>query len=108
VHNFQYGPIFMLSDSDHIGCCGLPLYAADSTIPELGFHLRPKDWGRELALEATPAAIQFAFGTVDTKGPAAGHHPENANSKIVMAMLGFSTHMTSFSQRWERTFHTMC
>jgi len=89
VHNFQYWPIFMLSDNDYVGCCGLRPYASDSTIPELGFHLRPKYWGRGLALEAARAVIQFAFGTVDAKGLAAGHHPENANSKRVMAMLGF-------------------
>jgi ribosomal-protein-alanine N-acetyltransferase len=48
VHNFQYCPIFLLNDNEHVGCCGLRPYGTDAAIPELGFHLRPrfgdKDW----------------------------------------------------------------
>jgi ribosomal-protein-alanine N-acetyltransferase len=89
VHNFQYWPIFLLSDNEYVGCCGLRPYGADAAIPELGFHLRPKFWGQGLAVEAARAVIQFAFETIGAKALAAGHHPENANSKKVMAKLGF-------------------
>lgn len=88
-HNFQYWPIFTLSDNEHVGCCGLRPYGSDDAIPELGFHLRPKFWGQGLAVEAARAVIHFAFATIGVKGLVAGHHPENANSKKVMAKLDF-------------------
>lgn len=99
AHNFQYWPIFMLSDNEHVGCCGLRPYGTDSAIPELGFHLRPKYWGQGLAVEAARAVIHFAFETIGVKGLAAGHHPENTNSKKVMAKLGFQyTHDEFFAR----------
>jgi RimJ/RimL family protein N-acetyltransferase len=98
MHNFQYWPIFLLSDHEHVGCCGLRPYGTDPAIPELGFHLRPKFWGRGLAVEAARAAIRFAFDMIGAKGLAAGHHPENVNSKKVMAKLGFQyTHDEFFA-----------
>jgi ribosomal-protein-alanine N-acetyltransferase len=98
VHGFQYWPIFLLSDGEHVGCCGLRPYGTDAAIPELGFHLRPKFWGQGLAVEAAHAVIRYAFETIGAKGLAAGHHPENANSKRVMAKLGFRyTHEEFFS-----------
>lgn len=89
AHNFQYWPIFLLRDNEHVGCCGLRPYRPEVAIPELGFHLRPKYWGQGFAQEAARAVIHFAFETIGAKGLAAGHHPGNANSKKVMAKLGF-------------------
>ncbi|HMD40246.1 MAG TPA: GNAT family N-acetyltransferase [Candidatus Acidoferrum sp.] len=89
AHGFQYWPIFLLSDGAHVGCCGLRPYGTDAGIPELGFHLRPKYWGQGLAVEAARAVIRYAFDMIGAKGLTAGHHPENANSKKVMAKLGF-------------------
>jgi RimJ/RimL family protein N-acetyltransferase len=89
THGFQYWPIHWLSDNDHVGCCGLRLYRPHEEIHELGFHLRPKYWGRGLAMEAARAVIAFAFETVGAKGLSAGHHPGNANSKKVLEKLGF-------------------
>ena len=40
-------------------------------------------------MEAVRAVIRYAFETIGAKGLAAGHHPENANSRKVMAKLGF-------------------
>ena len=89
VHKFQYWPIFLFRDGTHVGCCGLRPYGTDPAIPELGFHLRPKFWGQGLAVEAAKAVIRYAFDVIGAKGLAAGHHPGNANSKKVMAKLGF-------------------
>jgi len=89
VYGFQYWPIFMLSDEEHVGCCGLRPYGTDAAVPELGFHLRPKYWGMGLAVEAARAVIRYAFETLGARGLAVGHHPGNANSKKVMAKLGF-------------------
>lgn len=86
---FQYWPIFDLTSGEFAGCCGLRPYRPEETIHELGFHLRPKFWGRGLAIEAARAAIPFAFETIGAKSLSAGHHPGNANSKKVLEKLGF-------------------
>jgi RimJ/RimL family protein N-acetyltransferase len=89
THNFQYWPVHLLSDNEHVGCCGLRPYRLEDEIHELGFHLRPKYWGRGLAVEAATAAINFAFEAIGAKGLSAGHHPGNLNSKKVIEKLGF-------------------
>lgn len=87
THRFQYWPMYLLSDNEHVGCCGLRPYRAEEEIHELGFHLRPKYWGRGLAPEAARPVIVFAFETVGAKGLSARHHPENAASKKVLEKL---------------------
>jgi ribosomal-protein-alanine N-acetyltransferase len=88
-YGFQYWPIHLLADDEHVGCCGLRPYRLEEGIPELGFHLRPKYWGCGLASEAARAVIDYAFGTMGAKGFSAGHHPENLASKRVIEKLGF-------------------
>jgi ribosomal-protein-alanine N-acetyltransferase len=90
VHGFQYWPIHLLSDDEHVGCCGLRPYHSEEAVHELGFHLRPKYWGQGLAREAAKAVIDFAFETIHPTGLAAGHHPGNVNSKKVLEKLGFT------------------
>jgi len=98
VHGFQYWVIELLADGDFVGCCGLRPYRPVEEVHELGFHLRPKHWGRGLAMEAARAAIEFAFETIGAKGLSAGHHPGNENSKKVLAKLGFRyTHDEHFA-----------
>jgi [ribosomal protein S5]-alanine N-acetyltransferase len=88
-YGFQYWPIFELAGGEFAGCCGLRPYWPQKSVPELGFHLRPKFWGRGLAVEAARAVISFAFETIGAKGLSAGHHPKNVNSKKVLEKLGF-------------------
>jgi ribosomal-protein-alanine N-acetyltransferase len=88
-HQFQYWPMHMLSDDDHVGCCGMRPFRPHEQIHELGFHLRPEYWGRGLAIEAARAVILFAFNTIGAKGISAGHHPDNRNSQKVLEKLGF-------------------
>lgn len=88
-YQFQYWPIHLLSDNEHVGCCGLRPYRLEDGIPELGFHLRPKYWRQGLAGEAAQAVIDFAFETVGARALSAGHHPENVNSKKVLEKLAF-------------------
>jgi ribosomal-protein-alanine N-acetyltransferase len=45
TYGFQYWPIYLLADNEHVGCCGLRPYRPTEEIHELGFHLRPKHWG---------------------------------------------------------------
>ena len=89
AHNFQYWPIHLLEGGEFVGCSGLRPYKLEEGIPELGFHLRPEFWGRGLAPEAATAVIHYAFETLGVKGLSAGHHPDNLNSKKVLARLGF-------------------
>ena len=56
AHQFQYWPMHLLADNEYVGCCGLRPYRSQDGIPELGFHLRPKYWGRGLAVEAARAS----------------------------------------------------
>jgi RimJ/RimL family protein N-acetyltransferase len=88
-YRFQYGPIFLLSNDEHVGCCGLRPYRMHDQVHELGFHLRLKYWGRGLAVEAAQAVIALSFETIAAKSLVAGHHPENVNSKKVLEKLGF-------------------
>jgi len=88
-HGFQYWPVYSLEDNDRVGCCGLRLYRPAEEIHELGFHLRPKYWGRGLAVEAASAVIAFSFATLGAKALSAGHHPENLVSKRTIEKLGF-------------------
>ena len=99
VHGFQYWVIELLESGEFVGVCGLRPYRPAEEIVELGFHLRPKFWGRGLATEAARAAIAHAFATYAPKKLAAGHHPENANSKKVMEKLGFQySHQENFPE----------
>jgi RimJ/RimL family protein N-acetyltransferase len=88
-HAVQYWPIFLLPSDEFVGCCGLRPYKLEEKIHEFGFHLRPPYWGQGLATEAGRAAIGYAFDTLAVKGLFAGHHPENAASRRVLAKLGF-------------------
>src|SRR5262249_13387124 len=89
AHNFQYWPIHFLDGGEFVGCCGLRPYKLHEGIPELGFHLRLRFWGKGLAPEAAKVAIHYAFETIGAKALSAGHHPDNTNSKKVLAKLGF-------------------
>jgi ribosomal-protein-alanine N-acetyltransferase len=86
---FQYWPIFELASGEFVGCCGLRPYWPDKVVHELGFHLRPKFWGKGLAIEAAQAVIPYGFDVIGAKGLSAGHHPGNLNSKKVLEKLGF-------------------
>jgi [ribosomal protein S5]-alanine N-acetyltransferase len=89
AHNIQYWPIFLLSNGDHVGCCGLRPYKLEEGIPELGYHLRPKYWGQGFAVEASQAVIRLGFETFGAKALFAGHYPENHVSRKVLEKLGF-------------------
>jgi len=89
----------LLENGEFVGVCGLRPYRPADEIVELGFHLRPKFWGRGLATEAARAAIAYAFETYAPKKLAAGHHPENLNSKKVIEKLGFQySHQENFAE----------
>jgi [ribosomal protein S5]-alanine N-acetyltransferase len=88
-HNFQYWPIFLLDDGEHVGCCGLRSYQPANGIHELGFHLRPQYWGCGIAAEAASAVIGHAFTALGAQALFAGHYPANKRSGRVLLKLGF-------------------
>jgi len=90
VHGFQYWVMELLETGEFVGVCGLRPYRPAEEIIELGFHLRRTFWGRGLATEAARAVIAYTFAMYAPKKLAAGHHPENLNSKKVMEKLGFA------------------
>jgi [ribosomal protein S5]-alanine N-acetyltransferase len=85
----QYWPVFLLEDSQHIGCAGLRPYRMDERTLEFGVHLRPEFWGRGLAEEAARAVIDYAFSTHGAQSLFAGHHPANEASRRLLLKLGF-------------------
>lgn len=89
-HGFAYWPIFT-HDGEHVGCCGLKPKPREPSlgIPELGFYLRPRFWGRGLAVEAGHSVIALAFGALEADALFAGHHPENHGSRRTLEKLGF-------------------
>jgi [ribosomal protein S5]-alanine N-acetyltransferase len=88
-YNLQYWPIFLLTTGDHVGCAGMRVYKLEEKIPSMGYYLRPKFWGQGFATEAGRAVISCAFNTLGASALFAGHHPENASSRKVLAKLGF-------------------
>ncbi len=88
-YRIQYWPIFELSNSELIGCCGLRPCKDEQYIFEIGFHLRKKYWGNGFASEAAHAVIRYAFSSLSAKELRAGHHPENVASRKLLTKLGF-------------------
>jgi [ribosomal protein S5]-alanine N-acetyltransferase len=85
----QYWPIFLLDGGLHAGCAGLRMRDRENRIYELGYHLRPRFWGKGLATEASRAAIDYGFHTMGAAALFAGHHPANHRSRRVLLKLGF-------------------
>ena len=88
-YGIQYWPIFLRSNEEHIGCCGLRPYDVSGKIFEIGFHIRSKHWGCGFASEAARAVIEYAFTTLDASALFAGHNPKNEASRHLLDKLGF-------------------
>lgn len=88
-HGIQYWPIFLLSNEDFVGCCGLRPCRPEEKILEIGFHLRRAHWGKGYGSEAAQAVIEHAFSVLEVSALFAGHHPANDASKRLLEKLGF-------------------
>jgi RimJ/RimL family protein N-acetyltransferase len=86
---FQYWPIFLRSNAEYVGCCGLREKQADDGIMEFGVHLRRCHWGKGLASEAARTVIEHAFQCCGARQLFAGHHPQNQASGRMLRKLGF-------------------
>ena len=90
-HGTSYWPIFERSGA-HLGCCGLRPYREPGVL-ELGVHLVFGAGGHGIASEAARAAMAFGIDALGATAIFAGHHPDNAASRRMLAKLGFA---------WER------
>ena len=88
-HRVQYWPIFLRESGEHVGCAGMRMYSAAQDIFATGYYLRRAFWGQGFAQEAGHAVIAHAFDALEVNALFAGHHPENAVSRHVLAKLGF-------------------
>ena len=86
-YGIQYWPVFELETGELAGCCGLR--PKSDGVFEIGFHLRPDFWGKEIAVEAAGAVLDRAFGKLGAASVFAGHNPKNVRSARVMKKLGF-------------------
>lgn len=85
----QYWPVFLLATGQHVGCCGLRRREKQPDIPELGVHLVREHWRQGYAFEAASRVIEHAFTGNGVRAILAGHNPENAASRQLLARLGF-------------------
>ena len=93
----QYGPVFLRSNGELVGCCGFRPRPVQPDVLELGFLLRPGFWGQGLATEAAGAAVAHAFDVLGARAIFAGHHPGNVASQRVLEKLGFKkTHLEHY------------
>lgn len=88
-HGVQYWPIFLRDGGAFVGCCGLRPYRPAQGVLELGVHLRSRYWGHGYAAEAARAVIAHAFADLGATALFAGHHPDNARSRMLLERLGF-------------------
>lgn len=89
LFSIQYWPIFELSTWELIGCCGIRPFNSETNSYEIGFHLCRKYWGMGYASEAAKAVVDYSFNVLKADKLYAGHHPQNENSKRILAKLGF-------------------
>ncbi len=89
VHGVQYWPVYERETGDPVGCCGLRPRDPEAGIWELGVHIRSPLWGHGYATEACREVIRFAFEGFGAAALFAGHHPDNAASRRLLARLGF-------------------
>ena len=89
AHGVQYWPLFLLTDNEFVGCCGLRPYKPSEAIFEMGVHLCTSHWGKGYATEAGRTVMKHAFSALRANGLFAGHHPMNIASQSLLRKLGF-------------------
>ena len=89
AYGIQYWPIFLISNNEHIGCCGLRPYDTDKRINEIGVHIIPDYWRKGFATEAINTVTEYAFNKLKVTALFAGHNPVNNSSRNLLLKLGF-------------------
>jgi ribosomal-protein-alanine N-acetyltransferase len=98
-HGIEYWPLYLRTEGEFAGCCGLKPCVAESRSYELGFQLLPRFWGKGYAGEAARSAMAFAAEELGAAALFAGHHPDNVASASLLTRLGFTRLGTHFFAR---------
>lgn len=69
---------------------------------ELGYRFKKKHWGKGYATESSAAVLDYGFAALDIESVYAITHPENRNSKKVLAKLRFE-YLETFDYDGEQT-----
>lgn len=88
-HRVQYWPVFRADSGEHVGCCGLGPRDVAAGVYEFGVQIRADHWGRGYAAEAARSVMAHAFALLGASFLFAGHHPDNAASRRLLAKLAF-------------------
>lgn len=90
THHIQYWPMFLLATGEHVGCCGLRPRKNQPAVPEFGVQVASRYWGQGYAFESGSCVTAYAFTRAGIEAIFAGHNPENAASRKLLARLGFA------------------
>ena len=82
----QYWVIFLLSNNEHIGCCGLRPYDTEKRINEIGVHIIPNYWRKGFATEAINTVMEYAFKELKVTALFAGHNLLNDSSRNLLTI----------------------
>ena len=89
-YKVQYFPVYLIQNSENIGCCGLRPYDIEKNIYEIGIHLNSKYFGKGFGTEALSAIIDYAFNKLNVNKLFAGHNPYNKASENLLKKVGFN------------------
>lgn len=87
------------ADAAVVGTCTLYRLDAQSRMAEIGYVLRPSEWGQGYATEAVTTLLDWGFDQLDLNRVEADIDPRNAPSVRAMERLGF-TREGHLRERW--------
>jgi len=79
--------LIALADGAVVGCCGFDL--RDGPVPEIGYWLGTRHWGKGYATEAVRALIDHAFVNLEHKALQSSVRVTNPASRRVLEKCGF-------------------
>jgi len=87
------------ADAAVIGTCTLYAISPQCRRADIGYVLRPSDWGRGYATEALVALLDWGFGALGLNRVEADIDPRNVPSARILERLGF-VHEGHLRERW--------
>jgi len=104
-HGFGLWAVIRAADGAFLGDCGPMLQPVEGeTVPEIGYHLVPREWGRGYATEAATACRELVLGELGFTRVVSIVSPENLRSRRVAEKV----HDTMREFTWEKAGRTMC
>jgi RimJ/RimL family protein N-acetyltransferase len=105
ANGFGLWAIERIEDGAFLGDCGPMLQpVGDAVLPEIGYHLLRREWGRGYATEAAAAALAWVFRETDHPRACSIVSPANEASRRVAARIHRQLEMVT----WARTGTEMC